>query len=587
MPRRADARTWKRLIGALLVVMALVCVAPPASAAEPGPVDDSAYTAEQKAAAEKKAGKATAERVCESIAKGPLAQFDDECVKAMSSKFTRDTLPKLGAVAACAVLTGPLVPLGAACSVWAVTHMDDIKQWFWEAYEAALKGLKEVAATVGNVAKFIANPERAFDFFVNDMKAGSVSFFETVMTDLTTVVSFKADARWWRDAYAAAAVIGLGLLAIGMMLTSYHYNRGKLDSETYSHSMTMYPLIAVVMMTMGPPVAYVITKVSNGISQGMIHWMGSDAVELIAKGGVFAALSPTIPGGTIMGLVLFALLFLVTFGVFGTLIVQTVSTYMLGASAGAAWGMTTHPGWRQKALMVPMVVLALIFARPAILFALALVTKMANALGFKGDPLDTLAEALMVIVALGMVAFAPWVLLRWFPLLPDADSVRMAAAGTGMAAAAGIAGSTATSAAMMRARSSGGGSGGGSGGSSQSAPASHSPSQSPSPQAPSAAPQGGRPAQAPVSSTPSASQMGAGAGAGAGRAGAGTAGAAAGGAGKAGMAAGGAAKTGAAAAGGAATGGALLAAQLAAQAAQTAIQKARESADAATPDVRS
>lgn len=582
MPRRADVRTWKRLIGALLVVMALVCVAPPASAAEPGPVDDSAYTAEQKATAEKKAGKATAERVCESIARGPLTGLQDKCVSAMSSKFTRDTLPKLGAVAACAALTGPLVPLGAACSVWAVTHMDDIKQWFWEAYEAALKGLKEVAATVGNVAKFIANPERAFDFFVNDMKAGSVNFFQNVMTDLTTVVAFDAGARWWRDAYAAAAVIGLGLLAIGMMLTSYHYNRGKIDSETYAHSMTMYPLIAVVMMTMGPPVAYVVTKVSNGISQGIIHWMGGDAVELIAKGGVFAALSPAIPGGTIMGLVLFALLFLVTFGVFGTLIVQTVSTYMLGASAGAAWGMTTHPGWRQKALMVPMVALALIFARPAILFALAVVTKMANALGFKGDPLDTLAEALMVIVALGMVAFAPWVLLRWFPLLPDADSVRMAAAGTGMAAAAGIAGSTATSAAMMRARSSGGGSGG----SSQS-PASQPPSQSPSPQAPSAAPQGGRPAQAPVSSTPTASQMGAGVGAGAGRAGAGTAGAAAGGAGKAGVAAGGAAKTGAAAAGGAATGGALLAAQLAAQAAQTAIQKARESADAATPDVRS
>ncbi|WP_402378003.1 hypothetical protein [Isoptericola rhizosphaerae] len=598
-PRTEIRRSWRslRMLLAALLVALVVGAGAPALADESGGVgagiDDSKYTEDQKAKAEEQAATETAERTCDTIAKGPAASLKKKCVELMSSEFTRESVPKLGAVTLCAAFPATMTLLRAGCMAWAAVNMDKIKGWFWEAYEKALTGAEAVVATV----KFIANAANPFETFVNTLAAGAVNFFETVMTEITTVTAFDASERWWRDAYAAAGVIGLTLLALGMLLTANHYNNGRIGGEEYSRAMSLYPLIAVVMIIFGPVVAYVLGGAANGLSAGVVSWMGQDAVDFLQKGAVFAGMSPVIPGGQIMGLVLFALLFMVMFGLLGTMIVQTVSTYMVGAAGGAAWGMSSHPVWRPKALMVPMFVVGLIFAKPVILFALACAVKLANSVGSGSDSgLDMLVDAVMMIVALGMVAFAPWTLLKWFPLLPDAtDSARASGAGTGASAMAGVAGSAATQAAMMRARSTSGSTGGAS---QTSAPAQAS--QPPALTSPAAAPTGtATPVSAPAgakaaapSGAPAASGV-AKSGAAAGKAGtagtAGTTGAAgkvaAGSAGK--TTAGTAGKTAAGAAGGAATGGALLAAQLAAQTAQAGIQKARESADAATPDVRS
>jgi len=265
--------------------------------------------------------------------------------------------------------------------------------------------------------------------------------------------------------------------------------------------------------------------------------------------------------------------------VWGMFLFQTVSAYVLGAVAGTSWGMSANPRWRAKALAVPLFVVALIFAQPAMLFVLGVVTKMTNAIDLTpasaDEGLRLLTNALMTVIALVIVAFSPIALLKWFPLLPDgADSVRSAGP-VGLTAAVGAAGSTAQSAAMMRARGGGGGGGGaGTRGGTRTPATSGAPQSAPGPVSPVKPGPGGPAASMGVGGRPGGRAMAGGGGR-----------AAAGGGGRA--AAGGGSRAAAGAAGGAATGGALLATQLAAAAANAAVQKARESADAATPEVRS
>lgn len=541
------------LLTAVLVSMSLFMGTGAALAA--GPVDDSGYTQAERDAAQEEAAKGTAERTCKLFLKGLTARWQGECTNALSSEFTLETVPKLAASSLCGAAMVANKLMGAGCMAVVVTQTDNIQGWFWEAYEAALS-TAEVAEEA--VVAFVANAQFGWQAFLNGMKEDGVSMFSSVMKSVTETSSFDPTAQWWRDTYAAAAGIGMALLALGLFSTAWQHSRGLLGPVEARDAMLLYPMIAVVMTVFGPPFAWSLTYVASGLSAGIIDWMGPDVVTFLERGAGFVFLTSKIPGGGIMGFIIFLLLVVGALGVWGMFLFQTVSAYVLGAVAGASWGMSANPRWRAKALAVPMFVVALIFAQPAMLFVLGVVTKMTNAIDLTPTSADEglrlLTNALMTVIALVIVAFSPIALLKWFPLLPDgADSVRSSGP-VGLTAAVGAAGSTSQSAAMMRAR---GGSGGRApSGGSQPAPA--------GPGGP-----GIRPPAKPAAGHPA---PGRGAKAAAGRG----AKAAAGGGTKA-----------AGAAGGAASGGALLAAQLAASAANAAVQKARETADAATPEVRS
>ena len=574
----------RALLTAVLVSMSLFMGTGAAMAA--GPVDDSGYSQAERDKAQEEAATSTAERTCKLFLKGPTARWQDDCTKAMSSQFTLDTVPQLAATSLCGAVTAANPLMGAGCALVLASQSENIKGWFWEAYEAALT----TAETAGQVVAFIANPEFGWQSFLNGMKDDGVSLFSSVMKSITQSASFDPTQQWWRDAYAAAAGIGIVMLAIGMLSTGWQHSRGQLGPVEARDAILLYPLIAVVMTIFGPPIAWALTYVSTGLNAGIIEWMGPDVVSFLERAAGFVLLTSKIPGGGIMGFIIFLLLVVGALGVWGMFLFQTVSAYVLGAVAGTAWGMSANPRWRSKALAVPLFVVALIFAQPAMLFVLGLVTKMTNAVDLTpasaDEGLRLMTNALMTVIALVIVAFSPIALLKWFPLLPDgADSVRSAGP-VGLTAAVGAAGSTAQSAAMMRARSGGGGGGG-------RQPVTRTPSTSSPQVAPSTV--GGPGPVSPGKATPGgpAASMGMGGRAG-GRTGApsfsggGTrATTGAGGVGGARTAAGGGARAGAGATAGAASGGALLAAQLAASAANAAVQKARDTADAATPEVRS
>ncbi|MCL3863028.1 hypothetical protein [Actinotalea sp. K2] len=527
-------------------------------------VDDSGYSEEQKLAAEQKAAKETAERTCDLFAKGPLARSKARCVEAMSSQFTRTAMPALAGTALCNVLTGPVLLLKAVCLGVLASQMDQVQGWFWDAYEVALGA----AQTAVEMLAFVANPASAVESWANQVKQDAVGLFTSSMTVATQLGSFDATAEWWRSTYAATAGIGLAVLAVMVLLTLWQASTGRIGPEESARTLLMYLPVGALMLFMGPPVAWAVQWVADGLSAGAIAWMGPDTVEFLQKAGTFTSITSGVPGGLGMGLLLFGMLFLAGVGVLGTFLIQTISIYILGAVTGISWGMLANPRWRSKALRLPMVWIGLVLAKPAMLLVLGVVMKFSNAVDLAPTSLESgmraVVHALMVVLALMFVAFAPWTLLKWFPLLPDGSESARSSGPVALGAAVGAAGSMATMMAMNRARADSASPGRGT-----------RPGGSSTPAAPNV---GSRPAAAMAASAPqrgpgtAAGARGGGVGPGA-RAGAGRgAGAAATGAGRG--------------AAGAATGGAMLAAMLASQAAQAAVSKARESANTSAPDIR-
>ncbi|MGC5168697.1 hypothetical protein [Luteimicrobium sp. DT211] len=527
-----------------------------AAAAKAAGVDDADYTEAQKQAAEKTAAAKTATKTCKLIVHWPLNNLQDDCQNAMKSHFVRDQMPTLAAHTVCGVVSSINGALGTGCSVVVEPAMDKIKGWFWDAYNVALTA----ASTPYNAAKavgFMVNPKYAWQAFINSLKEDAVSMFETAMDFVVNTVAFDPSATWWRNAYAASGGIGLLLLAIGLILQFHSYGNGRIGPDEMSDTLVRRVPIALLMMVFGPAVAYVIMQVSNGLSEGVIHWMGPDAAKSLTSAAVFEAITMQIPGGFVTGLIVFGILFIGALGIIGTFMVQTLTTYILGVAAGMGWGMSVYSPWRKKSLAVPFAVVVLIFSRPLLLFAVGVVFKMAGGVdptpSSASDGLKQLVQAALVVIAVVFIAFAPWTLLKWFPLMPTEHGVRSGGAMM-TAAAVGMAGSSLQTLAMNRARN-------------EKTTASNTqagPNPGPGPGNP---PPGPRPTPTPAA-VPNPAGAGTGAGAGVG-AGAGA----------------GAASTGASAAGGAASGGALLAAQLAAQAAQAVVEKTRASADAATPEI--
>jgi hypothetical protein len=562
----------------MIVLLAILIGLGGSAAALAAPVDDSGYTDEQRAEAAKTAADKAADDLCELVIKAPALTVAELmpgpgpkslCKTAVRPAFDNaEAIEGLTGQVVCARLaTIPAIgsDLQSYCAGFIADRMAEIRQAYWDAYGAALAAFDAVAGAVGDVVAFIADPvSGALDRFLNDMKAKVVELFTDLMSSLTSATAFQPGQQWWRDAYAATGGIGLVLLALGLMLSAHQFHRGIIGPEEARRAFGYYPVVAVLMMVFGPPVAYVLTGVADAMSGGIVEWMGPEAVDSLVRGRVFAEMtSATV--GLFWGFAIYLCLALALLGLMGTLMVQTVSTYMLGAVSAAAWGMSSNPKWRAKALSVPATAAALIFARPAALLALAIAVKLSDWLlangmwSGSGPMLEQVTNSAMVIILLVMVAFSPWVLLKWMPLGMDAaDSVRSSGP-VGTEAALGAAGSTAVSMSMMRARSH----------------ASHSGGSAPTGPPRAGPPPGGPAPGGPAPGGPAAAGQVAGAG---GKAAVSTGGKAAAGAG--GKAAGAAAGV----AGGAATGGALLAAQLAIAASQAAVRKAREAADAAAPD---
>lgn len=556
---KTRAEHSRRLLVAALTLFLAVMIGGGPALAEPSAEDEEAARAAGNTAA--------AEFACELL---PIGNGDilEKCVGLAEGAIAKapsfeDIEPQL--------MCGALLPLGpvptAGCVALVTANVGGLRDAAQTAYDATIGQAEEVIDTAKKAKAFIDDPQSAFEDIVNMLKEGAVDFLNKVMGELVNIGNADFSAEWWRNAYAAAGGIGLFVAAVMMIMVLKDAARDRISAHQLGESF-QYLMGGIISMVWAPVLAYVVQNMIAAFNRGIIAWGGEDIYETVLEGAIFSITASLMPGGVLMGLVFWFILFIGAALVFVMFIAQGMAVYMTSVGMAVAFGMLAHPRWRSKALRVPMLVLGIMLSKPTLLFVITVLFMMIQSfkpLNLLGqDALQTLGEGCMIILALLAVGLAPWVAFKFIPLLPDGSEVD----GGGFnpaSAAAGAAGGMMMTVGMRRMQTAGAGAGG-DGGSPPSGKSSSTMKSAPSAPA-SGAPSGKSPAPATVGS----------AGGGAGKAGA----AGVSGAGKAGAAST-AGKAGVAA-GGAATGGALILAAMAARGTQTAAATAKTAAESAAP----
>lgn len=546
----------RRLLVAVLTLFLAVMIGGGPALAEP--------SAEEEEAARAAGNTAGAEFVCGLLPTGG-GDLKNKCVDLAEGAIAKaPSFEEIQPQIMCAALA-PLGPVPVVGCVGLVTaNIGGLKDAAQKAYDATIGQAEEVIDTAKKAKKFIDDPQSAFEDIVNMLKEGAVDFLNKVMGELVNIGNADFSAEWWRNAYAAAGGIGLFVAAVMMIMVLKDAARDRISAHQLGESF-QYLMGGIISMVWAPVLAYVVQDMIAAFNRGIIAWGGEDIYETVLEGAIFSITANLMPGGVLMGLVFWFILFIGAVLVFVMFIAQGMAVYMTSVGMAIAFGMLAHPRWRSKALRVPMLVLGIMLAKPTLLFVITVLFKMIQSfkpLNLLGqDALQTLGEGCMIILALLAVGLAPWVAFKFIPLLPDGSEVD----GGGFnpaSAAAGAAGGMMMTMGMRRMQGSGGG---GDGGSPPSGKSSSSMGSAPSAPAPTSA--GGKG----PSATNAASAVGGSGKAGAAKAGAAKAGAT-GAAGKAGVAA-----------GGAATGGALILAAMAAKGTQTAAATAKTAAESSAP----
>ena len=544
----------RRLLVAVLTLFLAVMIGGGPALAEP--------SAEEEEAA--RAAGNTAEFVCGLLPTGG-GDLKNKCVDLAEGAIAKaPSFEEIQPQIMCAALA-PLGPVPVVGCVGLVTaNVGGLKDAAQKAYDATIGQAEEVIDTAKKAKKFIDDPQSAFEDIVNMLKEGAVDFLNKVMGELVNIGNADFSAEWWRNAYAAAGGIGLFVAAVMMIMVLKDAARDRISAHQLGESF-QYLMGGIISMVWAPVLAYVVQNMIAAFNRGIIAWGGEDIYETVLEGAIFSITANLMPGGVLMGLVFWFILFIGAVLVFVMFIAQGMAVYMTSVGMAIAFGMLAHPRWRSKALRVPMLVLGIMLAKPTLLFVITVLFMMIQSfkpLNLLGqDALQTLGEGCMIILALLAVGLAPWVAFKFIPLLPDGSEVD----GGGFnpaSAAAGAAGGMMMTMGMRRMQGSGGG---GDSGSSSGGKSSSSMGSAPSAPAPTSA--GGKG----PSATNAASAVGGSGKAGAAKAGAAKAGAT-GAAGKAGVAA-----------GGAATGGALILAAMAAKGTQTAAATAKTAAESSAP----
>ncbi|WP_140398348.1 hypothetical protein [Brachybacterium massiliense] len=549
----------RRLLVAALTLFLAVMIGGGPALAEPSAEDEEAARAAGNTAA--------AEFACDLL---PIGNGDllEKCVGLAEGAIAK--APSFEEIQP-QIMCGALLPLGpvptAGCVALVTANIGGLRDAAQTAYDATIGQAEEVIDTAKKAKEFIDDPQSAFEDIVNMLKEGAVDFLNKVMGELVNIGNADFSAEWWRNAYAAAGGIGLFVAAVMMIMVLKDAARDRISAHQLGESF-QYLMGGIISMVWAPVLAYVVQNMIAAFNRGIIAWGGEDIYETVLEGAIFSITANLMPGGVLMGLVFWFILFIGAVLVFVMFIAQGMAVYMTSVGMAIAFGMLAHPRWRSKALRVPMLVLGIMLAKPTLLFVITVLFMMIQSfkpLNLLGqDALQTLGEGCMIILALLAVGLAPWVAFKFIPLLPDGSEVD----GGGFnpaSAAAGAAGGMMMTLGMRRMQTAGAGAGG-DGGSPPSGKSSSTMKSAPSAPA-SGTPGGKNPASATVGS----------AGGGVGKAGA----AGASGASKAG-AAGAAGKAGVAA-GGAATGGALILAAMAARGTQTAAATAKTAAESTAP----
>jgi len=267
-------------------------------------------------------------------------------------------------------------------------------------------------------------PASAVDDLANTVKAAAVDLTAKVLTGLHEVGHFDPASAWFRDQYAAAAGIGLVVMAVSAILTIARSASGQAGRWDLREALLTYLPLGAFLLVFSPAIGALLAQAADGLATGLDRWAGGHLADANRKLAALGAVTADqLPGGVFVGLLAFLLMVIGAFCVFAGLLVQQVGLPITGVVAAVAWGMFVNPRTRRVALRVPLTWIGLLLAKPVLYLVLGVVFALIDN-SVRGDRvvgIPLLAELVLVSVALIAAGIAPFLLLRYGPSLLTHD----------------------------------------------------------------------------------------------------------------------------------------------------------------------
>ena len=288
--------------------------------------------------------------------------------------------------------------------------------------------LAGLAGVNAGMVDAVSNPTGQVDKMVNRLKTDSVGAMDKGLSYVTHTLSFDANATWFRQTYAAAAGVGLFLLAYTLIAAVMRASSGRLPASEAFGAVGASLAYGIIGLTFTPVFAYVLSGLSDALSEGVASWIGSnpDAIASSLLNPGLALTTDNSPLGWFGAVLIYVLFFLAALSLLITFAAQLVATYLGAVGLGVMWGMVMTPRGRKNVARACIYVACLIFTKPLILFFVGAVMRLSNAYaasndGWSTDPMGTFMRVLVCLVAVMMVATSPAALAKFVPISSSFD----------------------------------------------------------------------------------------------------------------------------------------------------------------------
>lgn len=412
-------------------------------------------TPEEEAQALKEARTAAGKEVCEPLAWTLPGKLEGPCARAAGAAFSPEGKEVTAELVCTLIVKVDGIPLlEDVCNGAVKGTVDTARATFLLTYKTSLaKLIADRAGPIIEVAKFVANPTGGIDDLANATKESTASATQAIFERMTETTSVDLGASWWQAEYARAAGLGLVVMTVLLLWMLKDVAQGKIDPDELATSVFALAPVGVILMMVSPSIGAAIAMFSDALTEGIAKYT-SDGIGTFTGTTVAVLWSITsagLPGGQLIGIVLFGLMLFGTIATLVGFIVQGFAMYASAVALGIAWGMMIHPAWRQKTRKLIAFWLATALMKPALMLTLGLAFAFLNAQAFNvQDGFGAFTALLTTGMILCLVGLSPWVLLKYIPLLPSGNEYSQAPSGTTSNAMAGAAAGAMSSWAMSR-----------------------------------------------------------------------------------------------------------------------------------------
>lgn len=289
-------------------------------------------------------------------------------------------------------------------------------------------GTLSAAGVDKNVVEAVSNPSSQVAKFVNQLKKDGVGAISEAIKLMNSAFRFEADADWFRSTYAAAAGVGLLLLAGNFVVGIARAGRGNLPASEAFGRLGASLLLGMAGLLFTPALAYTVSTVVDAAGDGVASLVGASQDSLTGSllNPTTAMTTDSTPLGWMGTILVFVLCFIAGVMLMLSLAAQLATAYFSAVALGVMWGFATSEKGRERLKRVGAFFLSALIAKPVILFFLWVAMKMSAAYsatvdGWSQNPMETLFRVALSLIAVLMVAVSPAWVAKFVPVAGGAS----------------------------------------------------------------------------------------------------------------------------------------------------------------------